>query len=98
MSNIIKIVAILRARPGQGDAVKEALLGCMQDSRKEPGCVFYDLHVDQNEPLQFVFIEGWKDHAAIEFHKTTAHYQAMILAVGERLDHREVLVLVLDEV
>ena len=93
MSNVIKIVAILRAKPGQGEVVKQALLACVQNSRKEEGCVFYDLHVDPSEPLRFVFIEGWKDLAAIEFHKATAHYQAMVTAVGELLDHREVLVL-----
>lgn len=93
MSNVIKIVATLRAKPGQGDAVKKALLACVEGSRKEEGCLFYDLHVDQSEPLRFVFIEGWKDQAAIEHHKTTEHYQLMAKAVGELLDHREVLLL-----
>lgn len=93
MSNVIKIVATLRARPEHGDEVKKALLACVEGSRKEEGCLFYDLHVDQSEPLRFVFIEGWKDQAAIDYHKTTDHYQTMVNAVGDLLDHREVLLL-----
>lgn len=93
MSNVIKIVATLRAKPGQGNAVKEALLACVAGSRAEPGCLFYDLHVDRADSERFVFIEGWTEMAAIEYHKTTPHYVAMTQTVGELLAHREVLLL-----
>ncbi|KQB51769.1 antibiotic biosynthesis monooxygenase [Pseudomonas endophytica] len=93
MSNIIKIVAVLRAKAGHEKAVKEALLACVEDSRKEQGCTFYDLHSDRSDPQRFVFVEGWKDMAAIDHHKTTAHYLAMGKAVEDLLEHREVLML-----
>lgn len=91
MSNEIKIVATLLALPGQTRAVEHALRACVAPSRAEPGCHFYDLHQDRNEPRRFVFIEGWADLAAIEQHKVTPHYQAMALAVSELLEAREVL-------
>ena len=93
MSNIIKIVAVLRAKAGQEKTVKQALLACVEGSRNEEGCTFYDLHIDRTDPQRFVFIEGWKDLAAIEHHKTTPHYLAMGKAVADLLEHREVLVL-----
>ena len=93
MSNTIKIVAILRAKAGHEQTVKEALLACVTGSRAEAGCAFYDLHRDQADPQRFVFIEGWKDRAAIEHHKTTPHYLTMGKAVADLLEHREVLVL-----
>lgn len=93
MSNTIKIVAILRAKPGHEHTVKEALLACVTGSRAEAGCEFYDLHLDRADPQRFVFIEGWKDMAAIDHHKTTPHYEAMGKAVGDLLEHREVLLL-----
>lgn len=43
-----------------------------------------------------MFIEGWKDMAAIEHHKTTAHYLTMGKAAADLVDTREVLQL--DEV
>lgn len=91
MSNIIKIVAVLRAKAGHEATVKQALLACVEGSRKEEGCTFYDLHIDRTDPQRFVFIEGWKDLAAIEHHKTTPHYVAMAKFVADRLEHREVL-------
>jgi len=93
MSRIIKIVATLSAKPGHGAAVKQALSACVAGSRAEAGCLFYDLHVDRSNPERFVFIEGWKDMAAIEHHKTTAHYLAMGKAVADLIEHREVLLL-----
>ena len=96
MSQIIKTVATLRAKSGHGKTVEQALRACVEGSRAEPGCLFYDLHVDRTDPECFVFIEGWADMEAFEHHKTTAHYQAMAHAVGELLVHREVLLL--DEV
>lgn len=96
MSNVIKIVATLRAKPGHGHTVEQALRACVPGSRAEAGCLFYDLHVDRTDPERFVFIEGWADMQAIEQHKTTAHYVTMVQAVGELLAHREVLLL--DEV
>ena len=91
MSNIIKIVAVLRAKPGEEKTVEKALLACVEGSRQEAGCEFYDLHIDRVDKQRFVFIEGWKDLAAIEHHKTTPHYLTMTTAVAALLEHREVL-------
>ena len=93
MSKEIKIVATLLAQPGKGAALEIALRACVLPSRAEAGCHFYDLHVDQANPERFVFIEGWASKEAIEHHKTTAHYIAMVEAVGGLLEQREVLVL-----
>lgn len=93
MSNIIKIVAVLRAKAGHEETVKQALLACVKGSREEEGCEFYKLHIDRTDSQRFVFIEGWKDLAAIEYHKTTPHYLTMGKVVADLLEHREVLVL-----
>ena len=96
MSNAIKVVAILLAKPGKGEALKNALLACVPDSRNEPGCLFYHLHVDRADPQRFVFMEGWTDQDAIDFHQKTDHYQKMAAAAADLVEHREVLYL--DEV
>ena len=72
MSNIIKIVAVLRAKAGHEATVKQALLACVEGSRKEEGCTFYDLHIDRTDPQRFLFIEGWKDLAAINTTASTS--------------------------
>lgn len=69
MSNIIKIVATLRAKPGKGQHLKQVLLACVEGSRAEPGCLFYDLHVDRSDAERFVFIEGHGGHRAPQNHR-----------------------------
>ena len=53
MSQIIKTVATLRAKSGHGKTVEQALRACVEGSRAEPGCLFYDLHVDRTDPRAF---------------------------------------------
>src|SRR5688572_18999530 len=33
---------------------------CVAATRKEKGCVAYELHQDQEDPTRFVFFEKWK--------------------------------------
>jgi quinol monooxygenase YgiN len=37
-------------------------------SRKEPGCLAHNCHVDAEDPLRIVFIEEWADLAAVKAH------------------------------
>ena len=47
-----------------------------EESRKEPGCIRFDVLRDQGNANKFWFYEVYKDTAAVDFHKTQAHYQA----------------------
>lgn len=38
------------------------------DSRKEEGCVDYGYFEDAMAPGEFIFVEKWKDQAALDFH------------------------------
>lgn len=38
------------------------------NSRKEPGCIDYGYYEDVMEPGTFIFVEKWKDQAALDFH------------------------------
>ena len=37
-------------------------------SRKEAGCLDYGYYEDAMEPGTFIFVEKWKDQAALDFH------------------------------
>ena len=40
----VVLTAMVKAKPVQEDAVKEALLSLVEPTRKEPGCLCYNLH------------------------------------------------------
>jgi (4S)-4-hydroxy-5-phosphonooxypentane-2,3-dione isomerase len=44
------------------------------ESRKEPGCVMYQLHRHKTEPRRFFIYEQYKDDAALEAHRASAHF------------------------
>jgi len=44
------------------------------ESRKEPGCVMYQLHRNKTEPRRFFIYEQYKDDAALEAHRASPHF------------------------
>jgi len=71
--NLLTVVAVLRAKPGKEEALREALLGLVDPTRAEPGCLQYDLHVSNENPAEFLFYEKWVDRAALDEHFQKPH-------------------------
>jgi quinol monooxygenase YgiN len=44
------------------------------ESRKEPGCIMYVVHLHKTEPRRFFIYEQYKDDAALEAHRASAHF------------------------
>ncbi|MFY9673643.1 MAG: putative quinol monooxygenase [Terriglobales bacterium] len=47
------------------------------ESRKEPGCVMYQVHKHKTDPRRFFIYEQYKDDAALEGHRTSPHFLQM---------------------
>ena len=45
-----------------------------EESRKEPGCVMYQVHRHKTDPRRFFIYEQYKDDAALEAHRATPHF------------------------
>lgn len=54
-------------------------------SRAEPGCLTYDLHTEIDTPNSFVLHEVWESEAALEEHRTMAHYLIIVPKLGEHV-------------
>jgi quinol monooxygenase YgiN len=50
-------------------------------SRQEPGCLLYVAHRHRTDSRRFFIYEQYKDDAALEAHRDSAHFQRY--AVGE---------------
>jgi quinol monooxygenase YgiN len=53
------------------DSLSELRALCIEHvhrSRREPGCISHDVHIDAEDPLRLVFIERWMDEAAVRAH------------------------------
>jgi quinol monooxygenase YgiN len=75
-SALLTVVAEMLAKPGMEDELKRRLLSLIEPTRKEEGCVQYDLHQSTNEPGRFVFYENWRSREALERHLQSPHLLA----------------------
>jgi quinol monooxygenase YgiN len=71
------LTAMVKAKPGQEDVVKQALLSLVDPTRKEPGCLCYNLHQSKADPTQFMFYEQWASKEALDAHGKTPHMKAL---------------------
>jgi quinol monooxygenase YgiN len=77
-SDEIFMCARFQAKPEKLEELRSRLLEMVKFTSKEEGCLFYNLHVDRNDPTIFYFLEGWKNEAALAFHDQTNYVKAII--------------------
>ena len=73
MTNQLTIVARILAKEGKGDLVKRELLKLIEVTRAEEGCINYDLHQDNENPIFFLFYENWTTRELWQIHMGNAH-------------------------
>jgi len=83
MSKTLTVIAILKAQPGKEAIVKQELLALISPTRKESGCISYDLHQDEENPARFIFHENWASKAHLDAHLARPHLQALMAKAGE---------------
>lgn len=81
----LTVVAEAIAIPGREDELKQRLLSLVEPTRKEEGCIQYDLHMSTDEAGRFVFYENWKSRELLDRHLQSPHLKAFIAAAPELL-------------
>ncbi len=69
--------AHLRARPETVERYRDRLLVHARNTLTlEPGgCLRFDVHQDVSDPTLFLLIEVYRDMAALEAHRNSAHFR-----------------------
>ncbi len=75
---MIHIVVQIEPKPDKVEAFLELALFDAQNSRKEPGCLRFDVLKALDNPPRFAFYEVYKDEAAVQAHRQTPHYARWI--------------------
>ncbi|WP_408893837.1 putative quinol monooxygenase [Paenibacillus taichungensis] len=88
--NVITICAILKAKPGQEEQLRDELIKLIEPSRAEKGCIQYKLHKSHEKEDTYVFYESWADENAIIAHVNTEHYQAYQKNIETIIDSMDV--------
>ena len=82
---LLTVVAEMVAKPGKEEELKRRLLALVEPTRREDGCVQYDLHQNTGEAGRFVFYENWGSRELLERHLRSPHLLAFGAVEGELL-------------
>ncbi len=84
-NNQIQLVAYLEAKPGQEQALVDAILAIVPAVLKEPGCIEYLPHVSRENPAVVVMYEVWSDQVALDTHAAGENLGALAARFEELL-------------
>lgn len=78
----LRVVAVIPAKPGSEDVVRDALATLAEASRGHEGCTGYELFESAAAPGTFVTVETWRDRSDLDAHLQTPDIAAA-MAVAE---------------
>jgi quinol monooxygenase YgiN len=70
---VIYVVATLTAKPESHATLIAAAKVCIAETRKEAGCISYELLHSITEPNTFIFVERWETREALTVHSKADH-------------------------
>lgn len=86
----LTVVARIKSKPGAIDRVRAELVKLLKPTRREAGCILYDMHEDNQDPTLFIFYETWQSEALLEQHLASPHLNAYRAATDGLLEEFEV--------
>jgi quinol monooxygenase YgiN len=84
----LTVVAKVVAKKEFLEVVKSELIKMIGPTRKEPGCIAYNLHQDNQDPAVFIFYETWENPACLDRHMDTEHFKSYVQAVGDLIGEK----------
>ncbi|QXN96041.1 antibiotic biosynthesis monooxygenase [Nocardia iowensis] len=73
------------AKPGREAELREVLLGMIEPTVAEEGCLGYELYLHPTDPSRVVLLEEWVDADALAAHFETAHLKHCAAALDDIL-------------
>jgi quinol monooxygenase YgiN len=71
--NSLRVVARVKALPDKVDTVRAILLKLIEPTRKEEGCIVYELLQNEADPTDFTFVEEWQSGRCLDSHAASDH-------------------------
>ena len=79
----IRVVARIAVQANKINEAQTLLAALAGPTRKEAGCVRYDLLQNNADPTDFTFDEEWESDAALDAHLRTPHISAALARMPE---------------
>lgn len=74
----LKIVATIEIKKNFNEDAINILKEVVNETRKEEGCMSYDLHQDVQNPQKYTILEVWQSQDAINSHNNSEHFKKFV--------------------
>lgn len=74
-AEMVRVLARITARPDKIEELILVLLHLVEETRKENGCISYQLLQNKADLRDFTVIEEWESDSVIDTHLMSAHVQ-----------------------
>lgn len=75
---MLRLNCFIKVEPARRAEVILAAINLTEESRKEDGCVAYDIFESATIPEHLMICETWRDEAALEAHKNSEHFKRYV--------------------
>lgn len=82
---MFKLIVTVPVATEKAAAFEEMVKPLVENSRKEPGNISYDIYPDVLHPNWYLILETWESDDALQIHNQTAHYLAFAESINEYL-------------
>lgn len=79
----MKLIAKKLIKEGKVDEVLKLYKDLVELSRKEQGCISYDLYQDESNARILAVIEEWESKQDLDKHKNSEHFTRLVPMIGE---------------
>ncbi len=80
------LVVTFQVKKGEEGALIEAAKPCIAATRKEKGCITYEMSQDIGDKTKFIFYERWKSPADLAAHLNAEHTKKLVGKLPDLLD------------
>lgn len=95
---MIYVIATLKLKPGTREKLLEPARVCIEETRKEEGCIAYDLLGSITDDDTMIFVEKWQSRADLTAHSRTSHIAAWREAGAPYIQSRSIEIVHPDQV
>ena len=89
----VYVFAKWQIKDGQSDTVLSILTEVSKKSREEEGNLIYNIHQSNSAKNSLMLYEVYKDESAVAAHRSSEHFQTMVIGqIVPLLENREVVV------
>lgn len=86
---MIKVVAKKLVNEGKVEEVIKLYEELVRETRKEEGCIKYELYQDEKDSRILAVIEEWESKDALEKHMNSEHFVRIVPMIGELAEKKK---------